>query len=101
MLGDFYVKTLFACPLYQNYAPMIAAGGSEQVGFALRLGLKDNKLILDTAEKAGVPMPFASVVHDRLVSAIARGRGDADWTAIAANVSEDAGLGAARNKTGG
>jgi len=37
-------------------------------------------------------MPFASVLHDRFVSAIARGRGEADWTAIVANVLEDAGL---------
>jgi hypothetical protein len=35
--------------------------------------LKDNKLMLDVAEKSDAPMPFGSVVHDRMVSAIARG----------------------------
>ena len=95
-MADCYVKTLFPCPLYQNYAPMVVAGGAKDVGFALRLGLKDNDLVLATAEKAAVPMPFASVLHDRFVSAVARGRGDADWTAIVANVAEDAGLTADR-----
>jgi 3-hydroxyisobutyrate dehydrogenase-like beta-hydroxyacid dehydrogenase len=95
-MADCYVKTLFPCPVYQNYAPMVVAGGASDVGFALRLGLKDNDLVLAAAEKAGAPMPFASVLHDRFVSAVARGRGEADWTAIVANVAEDAGLTAKR-----
>ena len=91
-MAECYVKALFPCPVYQNYAPMIVAGGAKDVGFALRLGLKDNDLVLAAAEKVAAPMPFASVLHDRFVSAVARGRGDADWTAIAANVAEDAGF---------
>ncbi len=38
------------------------------------------------------PMPFVSIVHDRMVSAVAKARGDMDWTALGLNVSEDAGL---------
>jgi 3-hydroxyisobutyrate dehydrogenase-like beta-hydroxyacid dehydrogenase len=58
--------------------------------------LKDNDLVLAAAEKVCAPMPFASMLHDRFVSAVARGRGDADWTAIVANVAEDAGMAARR-----
>jgi hypothetical protein len=54
--------------------------------------------VLAAAEKAAAPMPFASVLHDRFVSAIARGRADADWTAIVTNVQEDAGLAAQGKK---
>jgi len=89
---DCFVKALFPCPVYQNYAPMIVAGGASEVGFALKLGLKDNNLMLAVANDVSAPMPLASMVHDRFVSAVARGRGNADWTAIAANVAEDAGL---------
>jgi 3-hydroxyisobutyrate dehydrogenase-like beta-hydroxyacid dehydrogenase len=92
-LSDLLTQTLFACPVYQNYGPLIAAGHSEQIGFLLRLGLKDVRLVQQIAEQSHTPMPFASVVHDRLISAIAKGRGDMDWTAIGLNVSEDAGLG--------
>eukprot|EP00967_Tisochrysis_lutea_P013524 scaffold15104_cov31-Tisochrysis_lutea.AAC.2 len=37
-------------------------------------------------------MPFASVLHDRFLGAVARGRGQLDWSAIALSVSEDAGV---------
>jgi 3-hydroxyisobutyrate dehydrogenase-like beta-hydroxyacid dehydrogenase len=91
-LSDLLTQTLFGCPVYQSYGPLIAAGHSEQIGFLLRLGLKDVRLVQQIAEQSHTPMPFASVVHDRLISAIAKGRGDMDWTALALNVSEDAGL---------
>jgi 3-hydroxyisobutyrate dehydrogenase-like beta-hydroxyacid dehydrogenase len=91
-LADFLAQTVFACPVYQNYAPVIAAGRSEQVGFLLRLGLKDMRLVQQIADASHTPMPFANVVHDRMVSAVAKGRGEMDWTALGLNVSEDAGL---------
>ena len=91
-MSDMFTQTIFACPLYQSYSPLVAAGPGDKVAFSMHLGLKDVKLMLETAEQAGVPIPFGSVVHDRIVSAIARGRGDKDWIAMSLNVSEDAGL---------
>jgi 3-hydroxyisobutyrate dehydrogenase-like beta-hydroxyacid dehydrogenase len=84
-------QTSFACPIYQNYGKMIAERRFTP-GFQMRLGLKDLNLVLDAAEDAKVPMPFASLVHDRLLSGIARGKGTADWPAFTLLVSEDAGL---------
>ena len=92
VLSDFLTQTIFACSVYQNYGAVIAAGHSDQIGFLLRLGLKDVKLVQALAEQSGTPMPFASVVRDRLLSAVAKGRGEMDWTALGLNVSEDAGL---------
>ena len=40
----------------------------------------------------GEPMPLASMLHDRFLSAMAKGRDDLDWTAMALGASEDAGL---------
>jgi 3-hydroxyisobutyrate dehydrogenase-like beta-hydroxyacid dehydrogenase len=67
----------------QNYAP----------GFVLPLVLKDVRLALAEAEKAGAPMPSVGVVRDRLITAIARGYGDLDWTALGLVAAEEAGLG--------
>jgi 3-hydroxyisobutyrate dehydrogenase-like beta-hydroxyacid dehydrogenase len=84
--------SLFSAPVVINYGGMIAANHFEPVGFKLPLGLKDNRLVLAAAEEAAVPMPMASLVHDRFVAAIAQGLGDSDWSAIARISFRNAGL---------
>jgi 3-hydroxyisobutyrate dehydrogenase-like beta-hydroxyacid dehydrogenase len=84
--------SLFAAPIYRNYGGMIAAGKFEPGGFKLRLGLKDNRLLIAAAEEVAVPMPMASLVHDRLVDALAQGMGEEDWAAIACIAYRSAGL---------
>jgi hypothetical protein len=39
-----------------------------------------------------VPMPVADLVHAKLLSALAKGRGELDWTAIELSTAEDAAL---------
>jgi hypothetical protein len=39
-----------------------------------------------------MPMPFASIVHNRLLAGVAKGRGTLDWTSLAQMVDEDAGM---------
>jgi 3-hydroxyisobutyrate dehydrogenase-like beta-hydroxyacid dehydrogenase len=89
---EFLTSTLFAAPVYRNYGRMVAADKFEPVGFKLPLGLKDNRLLLWAAEDAAVPMPLASLVHDRFVTAMAHGMKDADWSAFAHVEYENAGL---------
>lgn len=89
---EMFGQTLFACPVYQNYGRIIAQQQYEPAGFKLSLGLKDVTLALQTAKESQMPMPFASLVHDRLLAAVAKGRGDIDWTGLALGMSEDAGL---------
>ena len=91
---DLVSSTMFACPIYQNYGRMIAAQSyTENVGFRLPLGLKDVNLVHQTATQNHAPMPLANLLHDRLVSAMAKGREDWDWTGLAQGASDDAGLG--------
>jgi len=85
-------KTIFAAPVYQGYGPLIAHGRFTPAGFRLPLGLKDIDLVLQTAAAANAPMPTASLLRDRFVSAIAKGRADLDWSAIALGAADDAGL---------
>jgi 3-hydroxyisobutyrate dehydrogenase-like beta-hydroxyacid dehydrogenase len=68
--------------LDENYAP----------GLAMPLALKDVRLALAEAEKAGVPMPSVSVVRDRLISGIARGYAGLDWTALGLVAADEAGI---------
>ncbi len=89
---DFLTSTLFSAPVYRNYGAIVATEKFQPVGFKLPLGLKDNRLVLAAAEQAGVPMPLASLVHDRFVAALAQGLGDVDWSGIARISYDEAGL---------
>ena len=89
---EILTESLFAAPVYRTYGSMIAADKFEPAGFKLPLGLKDNRLLLAAAEEATVPMPMASLIHDRFVAALARGLGESDWAAIARISYENAGL---------
>ncbi len=86
-------NSLFSAPIYRNYGSMIASEKFEPVGFKLPLGFKDNHLLLAAAEEAAVPMPMASLVHDRFVTALAQGWAESDWAAIARIPYQEAGLG--------
>jgi 3-hydroxyisobutyrate dehydrogenase-like beta-hydroxyacid dehydrogenase len=84
--------SLFSAPVYRTYGPMVAADNFEPVGFRMALGMKDNRLALAAAEDAGVPLPLASLIRDRMISATAQGMGEADWAAIARLSLKEAGL---------
>jgi 3-hydroxyisobutyrate dehydrogenase-like beta-hydroxyacid dehydrogenase len=93
LLADLLVKTIFDCPVYRNYGQQIAEQHYEPALFKLSLGLKDIDLALQTASSSQMPMPLASLLHDHFLAAAAKGRGGLDWTGLAAEISEAAGLG--------
>jgi 3-hydroxyisobutyrate dehydrogenase-like beta-hydroxyacid dehydrogenase len=85
-------ESMFSAPVYKTYGGIIASEKFEPVGFKLPLGFKDNRLLLAAAEEASVPMPMASLMHDRFVAALAQGLESADWSAIARVTYRNAGL---------
>jgi 3-hydroxyisobutyrate dehydrogenase-like beta-hydroxyacid dehydrogenase len=91
-LADMLGKTFFACSAYQNYSKIIAGRLYEPPGFRLILGLKDMNLVLDAASSASVPMPLASLLRDRWLSSLAKGRANIDWAGIALAAADDAGM---------
>jgi 3-hydroxyisobutyrate dehydrogenase-like beta-hydroxyacid dehydrogenase len=93
--GDFLNilnSTLFASPVYQTYGRLIAEKHYEPAGFTLTLGLKDVRLALEAADAARVPMPFAGVLRDHFLEALATGRPERDWSALAELALRHAGL---------
>ena len=92
VLVDFLTSTLFNAPVYKIYGGLIVEGNYDKVGFALPLGLKDVRLVLQAAEAQSVPMPVASVVRDRFLTAMARGNANKDWSALGLIAAQDAGL---------
>ena len=57
--------------------------------FAAPLGFKDIRLAL--AEALRVPMPLASLLHDRFLRLFAQGGESLDWSAIGGLATQDAG----------
>jgi 3-hydroxyisobutyrate dehydrogenase-like beta-hydroxyacid dehydrogenase len=88
---DVLTNTMFGGRAHRIYGNKIVAQ-SYAPGFALPLALKDVRLALAEAEDARVPMPSVSVVRDRLITGIARGYADLDWTALSLIAAEAAGI---------
>jgi 3-hydroxyisobutyrate dehydrogenase-like beta-hydroxyacid dehydrogenase len=88
---DILTSTLFAAPVYQTYGGLIARREFEPAGFAATLGLKDVQLALAAAHQLQVPLPVASLVRDRLLTLVATGGGQLDWSAVSALAERDSG----------
>jgi 3-hydroxyisobutyrate dehydrogenase-like beta-hydroxyacid dehydrogenase len=86
------MNALFASPVYANYGRIIAEERFEPAGFALKLGLKDLRLALETAAEVASPMPLASLVRDHMLAAMAQGQADLDWSSLARTAARNAGL---------
>jgi 3-hydroxyisobutyrate dehydrogenase-like beta-hydroxyacid dehydrogenase len=86
------MSTLFGSPVYSNYGRLIVDGKFEPAGFALQLGLKDVRLVLQTAEECAAPMPLASVIRDQFLSAMAHGQAEQDWSSLSKVAARNAGL---------
>ncbi len=95
-LIDLLSQTLFGSPVVKGYGDRIAAGQFRPAGFAVPLGLKDVELALEASHDLQAPLPAANVVRDHLIGAMARGRADWDWGALATVVREAAGLDAGK-----
>ena len=92
-LVELLTNANFNAPPYKIYGPSIAAQRFQPAGFALPLAQKDNRLMLAAAEALGVPMPLASLVHDRFLAVRARGFGaEHDLSALAHCALAEAGL---------
>ena len=99
-LLDILTETMFGGRAHKIYGAKIAAQLYAPGGFVFPLALKDVRLALAEAEAAGVPMPSVSVVRDRLITGMARGYAELDWSALGLLAAEESGLGTAAQHTG-
>lgn len=89
---DLLTSTIFTAPAYKIFGPLIADGTFEPAAFAAPLGYKDIRLALAEAETLRVPMPLASLLHDRFLRLFAQGGDRLDWSAIGGLATQDAGV---------
>ena len=89
---ELLIGTAFNAPIYQRFSALILEKKFVPGSASARLAFKDNRAIVAASEKFGAPLPFASILHDRLVALIAQGDAEIDYTAISRLVRRDAGL---------
>lgn len=89
---DVLTNSLFDSRVHRTYGGKIVDARYRPPGMAVPLAIKDLRLALAEAERTAVPMPAASLVHDRLVAMAARGWSDLDWSALGLLAAVDAGL---------
>jgi len=85
-------NSMFDSRVHRIYGEKILDEAYIPPGMAVPLAIKDLRLALAEAERHAVPMPAASLVHDRLVAMVARGLADLDWSALGLLAARDAGL---------
>lgn len=85
-------STSLGSPAYKNYGKMIVEQAWTPAQFAMPLGVKDVELALATAREAGMNLPSGELIRKNLLAAIAAGRAEQDWAAVAGKLAADAGL---------
>ena len=86
------LASLFAAQGLKDYATRVRARDFEPAGFALTAGLKDVQLILQASVDTCVALPYAGIVRDKLLAALAHGMAQKDWSAIYEITRLNAGL---------
>lgn len=76
-------ETSLAHPGLKSYARRLMDRNIDGTGgFSMRGGLKDVGLMLDAASRVECPLELATVIEGKMQECLARGLGDADWSAI-------------------
>jgi 3-hydroxyisobutyrate dehydrogenase-like beta-hydroxyacid dehydrogenase len=91
-LVEFFGGTMFGSTVFTGYGARVAATEFEPAGFAMPLALKDVTLALQAGQELRAPLPMASLLRDRLLAALARGRDGWDWSGLTSVAREEAGL---------
>jgi 3-hydroxyisobutyrate dehydrogenase-like beta-hydroxyacid dehydrogenase len=84
--------SLFDGRVHKAYGGKIVEHRYTPPGMTVPLAAKDLRLLLAEAERSRVPMPVASLLHDRLVAVEARGWSDLDWSALGRLAAFEAGI---------
>jgi 3-hydroxyisobutyrate dehydrogenase-like beta-hydroxyacid dehydrogenase len=85
-------NTSLGSPAYRNYGKLIVDQAWRPAQFTMPLGVKDVELALATAKDAGMDLQLGHLVRNNLLAAIAAGRAEQDWAALAGHIAAEAGL---------
>ncbi|MCL6523820.1 MAG: NAD(P)-dependent oxidoreductase [Thermoflavifilum sp.] len=79
-----FSQTLFNCPAYQGYGKLILDQKYDDTQFSAKLGLKDIRLVQQTAAAQQLELPLSIPIAQHLQQAIDRGWAEKDWSVFTA-----------------
>ncbi len=85
-------ESIFAHPVLKMYAGKVRARAFDEGGFRMTGGLKDVRLMLETAESFGARFEIGEVIEKKMLTALEQGMTDKDWSAIYEISRQQAGL---------
>ncbi len=77
-----FFKIIFGFPVLHMYAEKLRTRDFSDGGFRMAGGLKDVRLMLDSAEKLGTTFDIGEIIEGKMIDAIAAGQQDMDWSSI-------------------
>ncbi len=91
-----FFQMAFANPALRLYAEKaLKRDYVSSVGFTMRGGLKDLRLMLGAAEQAGMNFEIGKIIERKMLAALSSDLADADWSATCEVTRREAGLGSA------
>lgn len=91
MMGEL-ILTILAHPMMKEYSARIRTRDFDPAAFELSAGFKDVELMQQVSSEVRVPLPIASIVREKFLTALANGMTDKDWSAIHEITRQNAGL---------
>ena len=93
ILSEMFAHQFFSHPALKMYARKIQQRDFETAaGFTMSGGLKDVRLMIETAESGGVELDIARLIEGKIIEAIDAGWADKDWSAFSEITRRRAGM---------
>jgi 3-hydroxyisobutyrate dehydrogenase-like beta-hydroxyacid dehydrogenase len=86
------IATMVEHPAIREYLARVSEQRFDDAGFEALTGLKDVTLMLQRSGELRAPLPYAGIIRDRLLTAVAEGDERMDWSVIARVARQQAGL---------
>ena len=80
--ADDLIMTVLGHPVMSEYTRRIRTREFEPAAFDLQAGFKDVSLMLQASREVQAPLPFAGVISEKFITALALGMADKDWSAL-------------------
>ena len=80
-MGEMF-DLIFSGPIPKAYAKKIRERDFDGEGFALAGGYKDIDLVLKASSSVRSPLGYANIIRDKLMTALAYGMDNKDWSSI-------------------